>query len=244
MKFILIQFIAIAAALVSVDAIIPSYIRTCSRNDKHMSACVKSSVENLRPILITGIPELDVPPIDPLHLDELELNLGRGINAKGVNLKLKGGKNFRIEDVQVDVKADTYSFVVSIPEIIAEGNYTIDATIASIPLKGHGPLLLVAKSIVGRGQLHGKKAFKGGQTLYWFPEMSLEVKIADYDIKLMDLFKGNKALGEVTNNLLNEEKPEVILSIAPAIEKALINRILPTANKICTIATFDELFPE
>ncbi|VVC90724.1 unnamed protein product [Leptidea sinapis] len=38
---------------------IPDYIKVCKRDQMTINACVKDSIENLRPTLAAGIPELN-----------------------------------------------------------------------------------------------------------------------------------------------------------------------------------------
>jgi len=50
-----------------------SYIKICKRKNPEINKCVVNSIENLRSKLKTGIPELNVPPIEPLMLKHVEL---------------------------------------------------------------------------------------------------------------------------------------------------------------------------
>lgn len=59
-------------------------------------------------------------------------------------LVVTGGKNFEIVKLKADLEKDTFDFTISIPELDIAGRYDIDATIAGIPLKGKGPLILKA----------------------------------------------------------------------------------------------------
>lgn len=59
------------------------YIKVCSRNDPEINKCITNSIEQLRDKLTAGIPELDVPSIEPLLLDNLQLS--RGPNSASLN---------------------------------------------------------------------------------------------------------------------------------------------------------------
>jgi len=50
-----------------------SYIKICKRKDPEINKCAKNSIENLRNKLATGIPELNVPPFEPLVLKHMQL---------------------------------------------------------------------------------------------------------------------------------------------------------------------------
>lgn len=75
------------------------YIHICHRSDPRVSACVINSVEALRPRLIKGIPELDVPGIDPFELKSIVIfdpaqnpNLAASLN----NVVVRGAGKFEI----------------------------------------------------------------------------------------------------------------------------------------------------
>lgn len=48
-----------------------SYITLCKRDQNTIDKCAKEAVEKLRPKLIEGIPELDVPSIEPFYIPEV-----------------------------------------------------------------------------------------------------------------------------------------------------------------------------
>jgi len=65
---------------------IASYIKVCSRKDPEINKCVFNSMEQLRDKLITGIPELNVPPVEPLILKHIRLLRGPTGARLDVNL--------------------------------------------------------------------------------------------------------------------------------------------------------------
>ncbi|XP_046746803.1 circadian clock-controlled protein daywake-like [Diprion similis] len=235
--------IAVVALVVSVDAKIPSYIHLCNRNDPDMSSCVENSVNELKPKMIQGIPELEVPPIEPLELGHINLNLGPGIKVEGRNIQLSGLKDFQIRKLSVNIKDDVFYMEIDVPKLLARGTYDIDTKIGSIALKGTGPLSLVGETVTGHITLHGKKIPKNNKTLYYFASMQLKLSIADYDLKLEGIGGGDKTLGEVTNKVLKDEKASILESVLPAIEEALSQYLLKSANNVCKHFTWEELFP-
>lgn len=63
------------------------FLHVCKRNDPQIEACIKKSVEDLRPKLMTGVPEYSIPSLEPLLLKEL-------IAAEG-----SGGLKITVKDV-------------------------------------------------------------------------------------------------------------------------------------------------
>lgn len=65
---------------------IASYIKVCNRRDPEINKCVFNSIEQLRDKLVTGIPELSVPPIEPLILKHIRLLRGPNGARLDVNI--------------------------------------------------------------------------------------------------------------------------------------------------------------
>lgn len=79
------------------------YIKVCSQNDPHIAVCINNSIEEIRPRLLKGIPELDVPPLEPLSLQEITLQRGPDgakIEATVKNIKVKGPGTFIIKSLR------------------------------------------------------------------------------------------------------------------------------------------------
>lgn len=77
---------------------------SCKASDPEYEKCVQQGFEDTRPYLISGIPELSLPPMDPFELPILVVNrtvnqLVR-INAVCRNIRITGGSNVIIESVK------------------------------------------------------------------------------------------------------------------------------------------------
>lgn len=61
-------------------------MKVCNRNDPEINKCVLNSIEQLRNKLKSGIPELEVPAIEPLILKHVRLLRGPQAARLDVNL--------------------------------------------------------------------------------------------------------------------------------------------------------------
>lgn len=87
---------------------IASYIKVCNRKDPEINKCVLNSIEQLRDKLTTGIPELSVPPIEPLILNHIRLLRGPNGARLDVNLtNLQVGIKLNINIVNI---VNTFSY--------------------------------------------------------------------------------------------------------------------------------------
>lgn len=69
-----------------------------------MSKCVIQSIETLRPALVNGMPELDIPSIEPMDIGNLLV--GENTRARGGlqitanNIRAFGASSFVIKNLQ------------------------------------------------------------------------------------------------------------------------------------------------
>lgn len=139
------------------------YIHVCKAGEADIAKCIISSVEELRLRLKDGIPELDVPPLEPLPVDQIQLNRGptnARIDANVTDLLVWGPSDFEIKDLKyvlvrkksgfcnicelvgfrVDLAKNKFWFKVLLPRLRIEGKYDLDMNILFVQLKGHGPI--------------------------------------------------------------------------------------------------------
>lgn len=61
------------------QASVKGSIKKCSLADtENLNKCLKNVLEELRPRIAQGIPELNLPALNPLMLDKIEFNHGSG----------------------------------------------------------------------------------------------------------------------------------------------------------------------
>lgn len=74
----------------------------CHKTDPEIDRCILNSIEALRPELVKGIPELDVPPLEPLPLPTISLSIGGGqeLDTNVTNIKVWGPGEFKILELR------------------------------------------------------------------------------------------------------------------------------------------------
>lgn len=85
---------------------------------------------------------------------------------------------------------------------------------------------------------------KSGKRYVYMSKMKINLDIkgynAEYGLNNMELNR----LNEIISNFIGNNQEEVINAFKPAIEEAVIKRILSLSNNIVKHFTFEELFPE
>lgn len=237
-----VHLLAFGALLAVAQAEIPSYIHVCKRNDPKIEQCIINSVNDLRPILIKGIPDLDVPPLEPLSLPEIVVSKTAGFRAVGTDVTVRGASNFVIKSLKADIKNLLYQFEILIPELVFNANYDVNAKILNLNIKGKGPIYANTTDVEGSVILKGHREPKGDYVK--FDSLDLKLKMKNYNVRLENLFNGDKNLGEAMNVALNENKRELMHLLRPTAEKVVSNVFLDIANKVSSHFTYDELFPK
>lgn len=83
------------------------YILPCSRSDPQINQCVKKSFNHLKPFLGKGLPEINVPALEPLVVEQMNMDNDAGavrIKARFSEISAKGASNYTIREVRSDVK--------------------------------------------------------------------------------------------------------------------------------------------
>ncbi|XP_014289109.1 protein takeout isoform X1 [Halyomorpha halys] len=233
----------LAGQLHSSSAAIPSYIHICKRNDPKIDQCITNSINALRQKLIEGIPELEVPTLDPLLFDEFIISDGGHLKAIGTNVVVRGASNYKITSLKADVNKLIFNIVVEFPFLVIVADYNVNMKILAINLEGKGPLQSNNTDVSVHMVVKASKIQKAGGTYVLFDNMDLKIKWKDYNIRLENLFGGDKLLGEAVNVALNENKQVMIELIRPMLEKKIAEKLLGIANKITQHFTYGELFP-
>lgn len=102
---------------------------------------MRKSLNSLKRRLPYGIPELFIPPIDPLIIPEVKLNQTTGaiyMNSVFKDVHIYGLSNYSIIDISVDPKKLKITMSFSFPNVTMEATYEMKGKILMMPLAGKG----------------------------------------------------------------------------------------------------------
>nr|CAI5842102.1 unnamed protein product [Callosobruchus analis] len=220
-----------------VAAALPSYIKVCKKNDPKIAECITNSVNALRPKLVEGIPELNVPSMEPLPLDTIKLRSGPSqakIDANITNLKVWGPPN---------IPKNRFVFRINVPKIEFKGDYDMDMNVLILKYKGEGPLNGNFTNLGADVLMKGKIEKINGNNHLQFSKMIIHITIQKAYFHLGDLFSRDPNLGRAMNEVVNDNSEIFLNEIRPALEVSLADRFSEIANGILKRFTYDELFP-
>lgn len=226
---------------------IPPYIKVCSKHDPNINDCIADSINQLREKLTAGIPELEVPPLEPFKLNEIRLL--RGPNAARLDINLTdiqvwGPSKFVVRDLKANTDDLSFNFKVAFPSLTFKGKYQIDAKLLLLELSGEGDLEGIFDNYDSDTFMKAQKISRNDKVYLHFDKMKINIRIGNAKINLKNLFNGDRLLGQISNDIINTNSGLLLEEIKPELEKSLSTVLTNSANKIVETFTYEELFPE
>ncbi|KAI5694312.1 hypothetical protein M8J75_014754 [Diaphorina citri] len=86
---------------------LPSFIPSCKRSDPNLNECAMRVAAAARPHLAKGIPKIKVPAMEPLIINELQVN--RNNENLMLKLKLKNSLLIRTDEIP---KGEAVKFLI------------------------------------------------------------------------------------------------------------------------------------
>ncbi|XP_017119522.1 protein takeout [Drosophila elegans] len=228
----------------SLAATMPDYIQVCHRNDPELSKCLKRSVHNLRPYLAKGIKELNVPPLEPLYIGDLNfLDGSAGLTVRAKKMNILGASNFEITKLRASTQSRRFDFELILPHLHGEGLYEINGNILALPIKGSGPFTGNFTNFVAYVRVQYDIKTVNDLEYLHVKEFALKIRTGKGNLKLENLFNGDKVLGDVINDTINQNFEVFTNDLIAPIARALEANFLVITSKILENFTYSELFP-
>ncbi|KAL7294600.1 hypothetical protein TKK_0011906 [Trichogramma kaykai] len=227
---------------------IPSFLKICKRNDPHLNECIKSSVDMLKPYLKTGIPELHIPPCEPLNVPEVELAQASGpVSVKSAysNIRVWGPSEFLLKSVKIDLDKDRIRLKLHIPRLEMKCDYKMEGKILLLPIKGNGKAVGNYSDIDAVVTIQGERYNNPATDLTHFRviEFYCDFDVGHAGVHLENLFNGDETLADAMNLFLNDNWKTVAAEIKPALEETVSKLFKDFSNKIYAKYPMDTLLP-
>ncbi|XP_050443657.1 uncharacterized protein LOC126847461 [Adelges cooleyi] len=223
--------------------VIPPYIKQCIRNDPKLNECLAAEINHLRPYLVQGIKEIELPPVEPFRMDSLSLAITGGSNGYKITLRdidLYGASNFSIQKILLRPNLP-FEGKVRIPKMTMDAKYASTGVLLVLPANGNGTfhadlgdVICTAKGVVSSYQ-------KDSQEYY-----NLDVLEVDLVIKkaymLVSKVNNNRIIVEATNLFLRENGQEVLQVMMPQLRTKLATIFKRIVNQLLTHVPAETFF--
>ena len=123
------------------------------------------------------------------------------------------------------------------------GKYNVDGRILFLPVKGAGKFTGNFTGGLGDVNIKGIQKQINGQTHFIVNKLQIKVTVQNGKLDFQNLFGGDKTLGEIINQTINQNFAVFSKEMIPLIEKSLSQIFKKTANKILVRFTMAQLFP-
>jgi len=211
--------------------------KACLGKGENVDTCIKQVLEDFKPVMKTGVPELSLPPMDPLAVDHIEFKLFEA-TVEFNDVLFSGFQNMIVRSSKVDSDKKTWNVKLRLPKMSATSNYALYGTI---------PPNLDLERSEGPGRLDGNNVDltivmylgtrSGGKIE--ITNMDLTIDLNDMEAELECLFPKNgrccprkylkscnTILSKTVHRLVNSDgqafikrfQPEISRQVAPVLE--------------------------
>lgn len=223
------------------DAYLPPYINPCQLNTPNFAECVKKQIEITLPKFTKGIPEMDVPSIDPIQLDNINID-GNGLKLTFTQAAMHGISSSKLTDLQVNIGKGEETFKLAFKNNLSlTAKYVIDGRILILPIQGKGDAKVNAQGVevVIDSKLVHVKDENGEHFKLVTPNYKYTIERTTFD--LQNLFNGNKQLADTTLQFANENWQQLMDELSPPAIKQIVRSVVKAINKFFSKVTIDQI---
>lgn len=211
-------------------------LRKCRVNDKvALNSCLAQTLEDLRPRLLTGIPELGLPALEPMQVENLVFRQGNGavtIESTFTDVTITGLSRFNATLINADPISRVLRVGLLIPQLKINGKYNLNGQVFILAINGNGPFRanLNGVNVNTLGRVDVERNPRTGAEQLRISGTNIDFTINSINIRLENLFNGDPILGETVNHFLNENSQEILRDIKPEISRQLSNLVQRVMN--------------
>ncbi|XP_077291393.1 circadian clock-controlled protein daywake-like [Arctopsyche grandis] len=215
---------------------LPSFIDRCKWSDPELTRCLTSAVQAAIPHMANGIPELKVPGIDPLKVDNIRVNQP-ALKVQFEDAFISGLKSCKVNEFRIDPKSKKMYFNYT-KNGSFNGKYQVDGRILIIPIKGEGDASIKFTNlnyyfIMDYDTVKGDDGKNHWKILKHQATYNTEKAVYRFG----NLFGGNKQLSDTAHKVVNDNWQLIFNDMSPPIMKKVIRSVVNVISK------FFESFP-
>ncbi|CAH2099573.1 unnamed protein product [Euphydryas editha] len=232
MKLLLIVVLCIVVVSAK---ILPDDFPQCKRDDPELEKCILKAVDEVKPRLLNGIPEVNVPAIEPFKVPTLKLDRtapNLRIKATLRNMKAYGGSNFKIEKLKLNLNNKYVGEVkLTIPQLTVMSDYDVRGSrILTLDISGKGKFSsnFTGVTVVAKGS--AKPVEKDGVEYLQTDKMIVKLKIGNGRIAIDDT--ENPVAASSAAAFFNASPATVLEILYPLIEESSAAIVKAFFNKI------------
>ncbi|XP_034663033.1 uncharacterized protein LOC117898014 [Drosophila subobscura] len=228
-----------------VQAEAPAYIKQCQRDDPKLVECFMSAIEHLKPYLANGIPEIQLPSVEPFKMDSLALQLTEGPQGYKITLKNMeafGASNFQVKSLKLSENNEPFKAKIVMPKLKIEAKYTSSGVLLILPASGGGDFHAnfegVSADLTGKTSVRTSK----GENHLHIDSLSLVLDVKDVKMSISGAFNNNRILLEATNLFLRDNSQIVLEAMQAQLQKKLASEFGKLANQLLKNVPIEQFY--
>ncbi|XP_045470422.1 uncharacterized protein LOC123677769 [Harmonia axyridis] len=202
-----------------------------------------AAIEDLRPFLKKGVPEHDIPSLEPLILEDLITENISGLKVRVTNVSAYGCSDFIVKYVNVNWDNRSMELNIDIPKLKINAHYIVNGKVLMVPIKGNGDIEANITDCSSQAFLQMDKYEVNGERHVRFSRVDLKVKVGGGLIRLENLFNADNNLLSFINDVVNKNLEMFLKELMPIVEKGLSRKFMEVGNNIIQPFTCSQLFP-
>ncbi|KAJ8916724.1 hypothetical protein NQ315_013928, partial [Exocentrus adspersus] len=213
------------------------YVKQCYEGDPEVIKCFISALHHLRPYLAKGIPDIELPSVEPFIMEELSLSLTTGPNGYKVSLKnidIFGASNFTMTKMKLSENGKPFEAIINIPQLQIHSRYQSSGVLIILPASGngtfHGKLEGLRATIKGRTSVNERDNLK----YLHVDSLDVDIQVKNVHLAVSNIYRNNVILTQAINLFLRENGMEVFKIMLPQLTKKLSGLFMSIANQLLT----------
>ncbi|XP_011879800.1 PREDICTED: uncharacterized protein LOC105568604 [Vollenhovia emeryi] len=221
---------------------LPSYIRPCGRKEPNYEQCILENVKNIKDKICTGIPELNVSPIEPLLIEKLVIYDTPNIKMFLEDGKIRGFCDFVINSVHADPDKLHFEFNILIKHFEMEATYDCDIRLLT-HLAHKGTVNITSDNTEVKQSMDFKEIIRNGKKRIYASKMSFNLNLETVDYKFDESQKELAQFYQIVKDVVNQDKENIIKKLKPTVEEIFAKEIIAVMNEMLR-NHFEALFPD
>lgn len=79
---------------------VAEFLHVCQFHEPQYETCVSKSISDLKPYLKVGVPEYNIPSLEPLNLKKLSVSPTSSLKLQGTDIQVYGASNFDVTKIK------------------------------------------------------------------------------------------------------------------------------------------------
>ncbi|KAH8312517.1 hypothetical protein KR044_011228, partial [Drosophila immigrans] len=199
----------------------------------------------------TGYPAAAFPQVEPFLVKRFDISDGRtgslSLKLSFADVNVEGLSTVKFDRaVGFDANPATSKFEMygSFPKISLRGKYVADGRILILPIRGDGDADITLFNPKFSVKFKPGLQVRNGKTYLSVDKLKVLLEPQKMNIKLTNLFNGDKALGNNLNQFLNENWADVWSELQPSVHTAIAEIMKSILSTLFKRFPYEDIFLE